>query len=154
MYKIILILDKFFLKCEVGHGGRGGVGVQIDPPSEKATLKKSSLNSSSLNPGLTHFLKNMWRSAHHFEKFHSLFQIKCFHLYSRVLNCFIGLDLNLECASFKSLNFSAAPTNINPCTQEVYFLITKFDNFSVSSFPNIRGKVLNQSLWKVENWTN
>ena len=32
--------------------------------------------------------------------------------------------------------------------------ITKFDNFYVSLFAIIRGKVLNQRLWKVENWTN
>ena len=42
MYKVILIWDKFFLKCE---GGRG----QIDPPQKKATLKMLCLISFEIS---------------------------------------------------------------------------------------------------------
>ena len=61
------------------------------------------------------------------------------------------IDIQKNYASFKSLNLCPVPTNMNPCTQKLYSLITKFDNFYVSLFANIRGKVLNQRLWKVEN---
>ena len=55
MYKVILILDKFFLKHEevgaegwgggAGGGGGGGAGdwSQIDPPPRKPIFKKPSL---------------------------------------------------------------------------------------------------------------
>ena len=44
IYKVISILEKFFLKYEGGGGGGGGGGGQIDPPTstEKTTLKKPS----------------------------------------------------------------------------------------------------------------
>ena len=42
MYKVILILD-LFLKYEGDGVGVGGGGDQIDPPPEKATLKKASV---------------------------------------------------------------------------------------------------------------
>ena len=47
MYKVILNLDKFFLKYEEGgdgdEGGRGGQIDQIDPLPGRTTFKKPSL---------------------------------------------------------------------------------------------------------------
>ena len=39
MYKVILILDKFFLKYEGGGGGSG----QIEPPNEKLSSRSPAL---------------------------------------------------------------------------------------------------------------
>ena len=58
LYKVTLILDKFFLKYEVG--------VRLTPPPEKTTLKKPRLIS----------VKSLTRSmdAHHFAVFFSSMQ--------------------------------------------------------------------------------
>ena len=43
MYKVILTLDKCFLKYEGRGTGEGGEGGQIDPPKKKLPSKSSAL---------------------------------------------------------------------------------------------------------------
>ena len=58
MYKVVLILDKFFLKYEKEEGGGGGLGGMvrggsIESPQEKLTSKSPALLELSYYPRCT-----------------------------------------------------------------------------------------------------